>query len=96
MTDQWLQQLSVLDGTEVYWLSLLVTDAMTEAAAASCASATTAVESGAIITMLGEFRGLRDDVIAQVARIHVPIWQAAAIVRRSQLAHRHPVRVPGT
>lgn len=96
MTASLQDDLAALTGEEIYHL-------LNELGQATARCLEVAVTPGQRDRVSGDFTGLWTDCLdaeltarAQIARITIPIREAAAIVYRTRYARGRPVRVPGT
>lgn len=96
MTASLLDDLSALTGEEVFTLVGRLDAWIKDAEKAAREAHLYAANRGPLVEQVCELRSIRADVLAQIARITVPIREAQGIIWRARHVRHHPVKVPGT
>jgi hypothetical protein len=96
MTASLQEDLASLTGEEIYHLVSELGRAAAAAQTALDAPRPGKAAAGDLTALWAELTELQLIALAQVARITVPIREAAAIIYRAVYSRHHPVRVPGT
>jgi hypothetical protein len=96
MTASLQDDLAYLTGEEVYHLVNELIRCEVSALDAMARPASGKTPAGDLSALWLEFVELRCIATAQIARITIPLREAAALVYRARYSRHHPVRVPGT
>ena len=88
--------LSVLTGDELYNLVTKLRSASLECLTRSCERKIVDARREYYKTMMTEALSLQTDALMQIARIPIPLGEAAAVIRRDSLRRHHPQKVAGT
>ncbi len=96
MTVQLQVALAELDGEQIYNLVTELDKGITAARCELLCGRHRGENEQPISDLLIELLEIKLDALAQIARITVPISEAAKIIYRARYARNHPVRVPGT
>lgn len=92
----WHDQLSELNGEQLYNLAAEMANARERAACAMALAEIDDERQPGLLGLYGELCEVFHDVGIQQARITVPLRQAQAIIWRAVFARNHPVPVSGT
>lgn len=96
MSDQFIAELGVLTGAELYALIDKLVRARLTTSTALTVRLFDGQQTADFVLVSGELESVFNDVAMQLARITVPLQQAQATIARAAFRGHRPVRVPGT
>jgi hypothetical protein len=88
--------LSVLTGEHLYHLVIELDHAKSQVMDALTNPEPSRIPNGSLALLFEDIADAQLVALAQIARITIPVREAAALIWRARYARHHPVRVPGT